>query len=78
MKKIFREHTEMINLLQKLYPLAEINILHTKGKHYLKLVIKLDGSIYKAPLSCTPGDRNWMKQAIRQVKNNIQKEYQYA
>ena len=74
MKKIFREQAAMIDLLQKLYPLAEVNILHTRGKHHLKLVIELHGSIYKAPLSVTPGDRNWLKQAIRQVKRNISKE----
>jgi len=77
MKKILREHMKMIDSIQKLYPLAEINILHTKGKHCLKLVIKLDGRTYKRPLPCTPSDENWRKQAIRQIKNSISESRQF-
>jgi uncharacterized membrane protein YcaP (DUF421 family) len=60
------------------FPNAEITFQKTGGKHYLKLLVMLDGKFYKAPLSSSASDRNWFKQSIRQIKKKIFMEYEYA
>jgi len=61
--------------LLTIYPDAEILLEKTNGKHYLKLIVRLDGKSYKAPFSGSPSDKNWFKQAVRQMRNKIFMEY---
>ena len=64
--------------LLKTFPNAEITFQKTSGKHYLKLIVMLDGKFYKAPLSSSASDQNWFKHAVQQMKNKIFMEYEYA
>ena len=71
------EISYITNRILDIYPQAKISVIKTHGKHYMKVVVEIQGMKTKSSLASTPGDRNWFKAATRQILNNL-KEFQYV
>jgi len=52
-------------------PSAKVIFIIGGGKHYKKIVVEHKGRIFKAPLSCSPGDINWTKSAVSQMLKKL-------
>jgi len=61
------------NSILNIVPSAKITFINGGGKHHNKLLVEGRGGNIKVPLSCTPGDTNWIKSVISQMLKKLSK-----